>query len=253
VTGAEGGSRSGVGQLGRKLSVKAIAIRASRLAADDDGMTAIELAAAGGVICAAGIALYAGLKVRRRAPVVTWRAWSEAFPVRAVSWTLAVGVTLSILAGAAAVIDARIAGPGHRPRGSPGNNVAWPERLSLPELTAGPTPHPSHHRRGDARPGSPAASSPCATAYPAPTLPARGAHPPTPNAPPTSRPAPSPSQAPTPSPSRSPSPTSPPTPTPTPDPSPTPSPTGYPSPSPSPTGYASPTATATSSPYEEGR
>src|SRR5580700_634712 len=167
---AVAGRWPGVGRLGRKVGVKATAIRASRPAADDDGMTAIELAAAGGVICAAGIALYAGLKVRRRAPVVTWRAWSEAFPVRAVSWTLAVGVTLSILAGAAAVIDARIAGPGHRPRGSPGNDVAWPERMSLPELTAGPTSHPRHHRRGDARPGSPAASSPCPTAYPAPTL-----------------------------------------------------------------------------------
>lgn len=228
-------------------------------------MTAIELAAAGGVACAAGIALYAGLKARRRVPAVTWRAWSQAFPVRAVYWGLAVAVTLSVLAGAAAVIEAGITGHGSPPGGSGGNDVAWPERLSLPELTAGPTSRPRHHRRGRARPGSPAASLPSPTAHPAPTLPVHGGHPPAPypypsptprpSPSPSSTPAPSPSQTSTPAPSPDPTPTPTPTqtPTPTPDPSPspspTPSPTGYPSPSP--TGYATPTATATASPYEE--
>ncbi len=43
-------------------------------------MTVTVLAAASGVICAAGIALYPGLKARRQAPIVTWTASATPFP-----------------------------------------------------------------------------------------------------------------------------------------------------------------------------
>jgi len=218
-------------------------------------MTAIELAAAGGIVCAAGLALAAGLKVRRRAPVVTWQAWAEAFPFRVVSWGLSVAVTLAVVAGAAAAIDARVAAKARHSRASGGNYIALPQRMALPPR---PPSSPGHnHRRKGARAGLPVALGPSPMLYPSPSLPVPRSHSPAPSAPPTSTPAPHPSHTATPTPSHSPSPSpSPshsPSPSPSQSPSPSPSPSPSQSPSPSPTGYASPSATATPSPYGEGQ
>jgi hypothetical protein len=213
-----------------------------------DAMTAIVLAAAGGVTCAAGIALYAGLKARRQAPVVTWRAWAEGFPVRAVSWGLAVAVTLAVLAGAAAAIDARVTGQG--PPRAPRGDAALPQHLSLPAITPG-SARRSYHRRRGAQPGSPAASTPTPMVYPAPTLPVPGSHPPVPT--PTVTQTPTPTPTPSPTPSLSPSPTPSLSPSPTPSLSPTPTPSLSPTPTPTPTVVPSPTATATPSSYGENR
>src|SRR5579872_6658126 len=149
-------------------------------------MTAIELAAAGGIVCAAGLSLAAGLKVRRRTPVVTWQAWAEAFPFRVVSWGLGVAVTLAVVAGAAAAIDARVAAKAHRPHAAGGNYIALPQRMALPPRPASPPGR--HHRRKGTRPGLPVALGPSPMLYPSPSLPVPGSHspaPPAPHAPPT--------------------------------------------------------------------
>lgn len=242
-------------KLGRKAGVKPTAISA----AHDRCMTAIELAAAGGIVCAAGLALAAGLKVRRRAPIVSWQAWAEAFPFRVVSWGLGIAVTVAVIAGAAAAIDVRVAAKAHRPHPAGGNYIALPQRMALPPRPASSPGR--HHRRKRTGSGLPVAMSPSPMLYPSPSLPVPRTHSPAPSAPatanpsprpghtatpaPSRKPSPSPSQSPTPSPSQSPSPS----PSPSQSPSPSPSPSETPTPSPSPTGYASPTATATSSAY----
>jgi len=61
-------------------------------------MTGEVLGAAAGAVLATGVATYAGVRLHRQMPIVTWRAWVAGFPVKPVAWVLATAATLTLAA-----------------------------------------------------------------------------------------------------------------------------------------------------------
>ena len=67
-------------------------------------MTGELAGAAAGAVLATGIATYVGVRLHRRMPIVTWRAWVAGFPVRPLAWALAAAATLTLAATAVVAV-----------------------------------------------------------------------------------------------------------------------------------------------------
>ena len=67
-------------------------------------MTGELAGAAAGAVLATGVATYVGVRLHRRMPIVTWRAWVAGFPVRPLAWTLAAAATLTLAATAVVAV-----------------------------------------------------------------------------------------------------------------------------------------------------
>ena len=205
-------------------------------------MTGELLGAAAGAILATGVATYAGVRLHRQMPIVTWRAWVAGFPVKPVAWVLATAATLTLAATSIVALVTTVS-KGHPAAESFGDH---PTPLAVPGTASDP---PRSRLTSSA---SPAASA--TSVAPEPPSPLRSHNPsraPSPRQDPSPQ---SPSQTAVPSlsptPTRSPSPSRTASPSPSLTPTPTPTPTGYssPTPTPTPTGYSSPTASPSPSP-----
>jgi hypothetical protein len=173
---------------------------------------------AAGAVLATGVATYAGVRLRRQMPVVTWRAWVAGFPLRPVAWALAVGGTLALAATASAALVTTVLQQNYPAAAAYGDHpgpaavpAATSDLLRQHELrpAAGPATHrprltPSAARATSAasRPRSPGRSRAASPGWnPSPRSPS-----------PTPVPTRSPTPTPTPSPTATPSPTVTPTP-----------------------------------------
>jgi cell division protein FtsN len=179
--------------------------------------------AAAGAVLATGVATYAGVRLRRQMPIVTWRAWVAGFPLKAVAWALAVAVTLAVAATAFAALVTTVL-----QQNDPAA-VAHGDHSSPAAVPAATSDRLQHHFRAAAGPATrrsrrtpSAARAILAASHPRSRSPGRSRAT-SPGCTPSPR-----SASPTPVPTRSPTPT--PTPTPTPSPTVTPSPTATPSP-----------------------
>jgi hypothetical protein len=181
-------------------------------------MTAALAGAAAGAVLATAVATYAGVRLRREMPIVTWRAWVAGFPLKPVAWVLATAATLAMAATAVVALVTGVAKQNHPA-------VAYGDHPS-PAVIPGTTSDPPRRHQVRAAAGPAAPPSRLTPSAPAAVSPA--SYPPSPSRSPGRNPSPQPPSL-LPVPPLSPAPT--PTPTPTPTPIPTSAPTSAPIPS----------------------
>ncbi len=112
-------------------------------------MTGELAGAAAGAVLATGVATYVGVRLHRRMPIVTWRAWVAGFPVRPLAWALAAAATLTLAATAVVAVitisrqdhpDAPTNGDPPRPTAVPVTSSRLPgSRLTRSASSASPS------------------------------------------------------------------------------------------------------------------
>lgn len=98
-------------------------------------MTGELAGAAAGAVLATGVATYVGVRLHRRMPIVTWRAWVAGFPLRPVAWTLATAVTLTLAATSVVALVTTVSRHDHPDAAANGDP---PSPAAVPATTSDP-------------------------------------------------------------------------------------------------------------------